>query len=119
MPSAKSVTKLPAQYKRGPCVVCRGAGKTTPPTPTDRNTEAYAQYISGYRPAPVKCVRCAGKGKLRTVNTAWLIQVRLHAGSSRLEFAKKVDVTYSHISNVENGYAACTPRMLALYTSLL
>ena len=119
MPAKSSVTKLPAQYKRGPCAACAGKGRIIKPPPTNRNTEAYAQYISGHRPAPVKCSLCKGAGKLRSVNTAWLVQVRTNAALSRKDFAVRFGITYGCVVNIENGYSACTPRLPALYADLL
>ena len=66
----------------------------------------------------VPCGRCDGTGKRETWNGAWLRWKREKANVGLREFARKVGVQHSVISEIESNARACPARILDAYQAL-
>lgn len=67
---------------------------------------------------PYLCSHCGGTGKLRRARGADLRAVRLRAGLSQLDVARRAGWTKAYISDLENDRRRSTAAVVALYESL-
>lgn len=64
------------------------------------------------------CDKCNGSGTIMQVNPAKLREIRVKAGLSLRDLAKRGDVTAPYLSDVERGRRNFTLRLEKLYGAL-
>ena len=66
----------------------------------------------------IKCPRCDGSGKIKTVNASALRDLRKAKGLSLRQLAKSLHFSAPYLSDIELGRRNCTPEILELYRQL-